>query len=126
VVFLSSTAGFSPTSFQTAYSASKFGVRGFAMALSREVAPFGIDVSIIYPIWSETNMLKSPCYGSRKVLRPPSFFIVKPETIVRASVKGIKKRKLHIYADVFTKMTWWVCKMVPMIGIMPTEPKTNS
>ncbi|MFH1515764.1 MAG: hypothetical protein ABIG42_09940 [bacterium] len=94
--------------------------------LSKEVASYGIDVTIIYPIWSETDMLKSPCFGSLKVLRPPSFFIVKPETIVRASVKGIKKRRLHVYADVFTKVSWWVCKLVPMIGIMPTETKTNS
>lgn len=66
VVLMSSTAGFIPTSFETAYSVSKCAVRGFGMALADEVKSLGIDVTIIYPLWSGTAILQSPSYGSKR------------------------------------------------------------
>ena len=49
VINMSSVAGLIAPPLLTAYSASKFGVRSFTDALRREVAPFGIRVSGIYP-----------------------------------------------------------------------------
>jgi NADP-dependent 3-hydroxy acid dehydrogenase YdfG len=49
VINMSSVAGWIAPSTYTIYSATKFGVRGFTDALRREVKPFGIDVSGIYP-----------------------------------------------------------------------------
>jgi len=49
VINMSSVAGWIAPSTYTIYSATKFGVRGFTDALRREVQPFGIEVSGIYP-----------------------------------------------------------------------------
>ncbi len=49
IINMSSVAGWLAAPLYSAYAASKFGVRGFTDALRREVAPFGIHVSGIYP-----------------------------------------------------------------------------
>lgn len=121
VVIMSSTAGFIPTSFETAYSVSKCAVRGFGMALSDEVNDLGIDVTIIYPLWSGTGILQSPSYGSKRGKKPSSPLVIDPAKIVRASVEGIRKRKLHVYADPVTKALWWIAKIWPIVGRQPVE-----
>jgi short-subunit dehydrogenase len=49
IINMSSAAGLIAAPLITTYSASKYGVRAFTDALRREVAPFGIKVSGIYP-----------------------------------------------------------------------------
>ncbi|NWG35785.1 MAG: SDR family oxidoreductase [Chloroflexi bacterium] len=49
IINMSSVAGWIAPSTYSIYSAAKFGVRGFTDALRREVQPFGIRVSGIYP-----------------------------------------------------------------------------
>ncbi|GAB4503873.1 MAG: SDR family oxidoreductase [Anaerolineales bacterium] len=49
IINMSSVAGCIAAPTYSVYAASKFGVRGFTDALRREVAPFGIHVSGIYP-----------------------------------------------------------------------------
>jgi short-subunit dehydrogenase len=49
IINMSSVAGLIAAPLITTYSAGKFGVRAFTDALRREVAPFGIKVSGIYP-----------------------------------------------------------------------------
>jgi short-subunit dehydrogenase len=49
IINMSSVAGLIAAPLITTYSASKYGVRAFTEALRREVRPFGIHVSGIYP-----------------------------------------------------------------------------
>lgn len=49
IINMSSVAGWLAAPLYSIYAATKFGVRGFTDALRREVAPFGIFVSGIYP-----------------------------------------------------------------------------
>lgn len=49
VINMSSVAGLIASPLLTTYAASKYGVRAFTDALRREVSPFGIKVSGIYP-----------------------------------------------------------------------------
>jgi len=49
VINMSSVAGLISPPLITTYAASKYGVRAFTDALRREVAPFGIKVTGIYP-----------------------------------------------------------------------------
>ena len=49
IINMSSIAGWLAAPSYTVYAATKYGVRGFTTALRREVAPFGIEVSGIYP-----------------------------------------------------------------------------
>lgn len=49
IINMASVAGLIAAPLITTYSASKYGVRAFTDALRREVSPFGIHVSGIYP-----------------------------------------------------------------------------
>ncbi len=49
IINMSSVAGLIAAPLYTVYAATKYGVRAFTDALRREVAPFGIYVSGIYP-----------------------------------------------------------------------------
>ena len=49
IINMSSVAGLIAAPLITTYAASKYGVRAFTDALRREVSPFGIKVSGIYP-----------------------------------------------------------------------------
>lgn len=49
IINMSSVAGWIAPPTYTVYSASKYGVRGYTDALRREVQPFGVHVSGIYP-----------------------------------------------------------------------------
>jgi NAD(P)-dependent dehydrogenase (short-subunit alcohol dehydrogenase family) len=54
---LSSLAGFRGNDFASLYCSSKFALEGFSEALAREVAPFGIHVTILEPGPFRTDFL---------------------------------------------------------------------
>jgi NAD(P)-dependent dehydrogenase (short-subunit alcohol dehydrogenase family) len=56
-VTISSSAGLAGYEFCTAYAASKYGVEGFMEALGLEVAPFGIQTTIVNPGFFRTELL---------------------------------------------------------------------
>jgi short-subunit dehydrogenase len=58
VLNMSSVAGLIAAPLITTYAASKYGVRAFTDALRREVSPFGIKVSGIYPGPAKTEFGK--------------------------------------------------------------------
>jgi len=53
-----SLAGLFPLKDSAAYTASKFGLRGFTAALALELAPYGINVGGLYPSAIDTPMLR--------------------------------------------------------------------
>jgi NAD(P)-dependent dehydrogenase (short-subunit alcohol dehydrogenase family) len=57
VITISSTAGLVGFEFGTAYAASKFGVEGWMESLATEVAPFGINTTIVNPGFFRTELL---------------------------------------------------------------------
>jgi NAD(P)-dependent dehydrogenase (short-subunit alcohol dehydrogenase family) len=57
IISISSTAGLTSFEFCSAYSASKFGLEGFMQALGVEVAPFGIQTTIVNPGFFRTELL---------------------------------------------------------------------
>jgi hypothetical protein len=57
VISISSSAGLSGFEFGTAYAASKFGLEGWMESLNAEVAPFGINTTIVNPGFFRTELL---------------------------------------------------------------------
>ena len=58
IINVASLAGVAPIPGIALYSASKFAVRGFSLALAQELAPAGVQVSVLCPDAIETPMLK--------------------------------------------------------------------
>lgn len=72
IINMSSVAGWLAAPSYTVYAATKYGVRGFTTALRREVAPFNIQVSGIYPGPSRTEF--SWAHGAKKKRSRPKWF----------------------------------------------------
>ncbi|VDK83424.1 unnamed protein product [Cylicostephanus goldi] len=58
ISFVSSAAGQCAIYGYTAYSATKFALRGFADALQMELFPYNINVSVLYPPNTDTEGFK--------------------------------------------------------------------
>jgi len=116
IVFMGSVASYIPTSLGTPYSASKFGIRGLGMGLSGELKEFGIAVTVIYPSWVNTPLLKSQEFGNAPVGKLPGILSEKPEKVVRQAIKGISKQKLHVYPSLFSRTVWYGTKFCPIVS----------
>jgi uncharacterized protein len=60
IINMSSVAGLIAAPMYSIYAATKYGVRGFTDALRRELSPFGIQVSGIYPGPAFTGFAQQP------------------------------------------------------------------
>lgn len=98
IVLISSGAGLIGLYGYTAYSASKFALRGFAESLRGELKPKGIRVSIVYP--PDTN---TPQLIAENKIKPPETKAItataktwSAEEVAREIIKGITQRKFAI------------------------------
>lgn len=72
LVFLSSIMGICSAPTQSAYNASKFGIRGFAESLRQEVEDQGINVLVVCPGGVNTNIVRNARIRSWPDLIPGS------------------------------------------------------
>ncbi|CAI3940231.1 SDR family oxidoreductase [Commensalibacter papalotli (ex Botero et al. 2024)] len=96
IIFINSLGGILPLKHSTLYSASKFGLRGFALALSMELRPKRIYVSSIFPGAIETQMLhrEMKCGGSiLNFCSPP----LSTEAVCLTVLKAIRQKKLEYF-----------------------------
>lgn len=92
LVFMASMAGHVAGPRTSLYNATKFGLRGFALALRMELHGKGVGVSLISPtyvseagMWAETGQTASPMAGE-----------VTPAAVADAVVKAILKNRREI------------------------------
>lgn len=96
IILINSLGGLLPLKDSALYSASKFGLRGFAMALSMELRPKRIYVSSIFPGAVETQMLYKEMNNGGSVLNfcsPP----LSADTVCLTVLKAIRQKKLEYY-----------------------------
>lgn len=116
LVFVDSVAGFVATPLGTTYSAAKFGLRGFAMALAGEVRKRGLDVTIVYPFFTRTAILKSPKFGDARVPVMPRILVDDPERVIRTALRGVDRRRLHVWPGLYSKAMWQAIRFWPVIS----------
>lgn len=115
-IFIDSVAGFVATSLGSSYSAGKFGLRGFAMALSGELKSRGVDVSIIYPFFTRTSIIKAPVFGKARIPRMPRIFINEPDDVIAAALSGAAQKKLHVRTGFYSRFMWHVVRFWPVVS----------
>jgi short-subunit dehydrogenase len=116
IVLMSSVAGFAGSRQSSAYSASKFGMRGFGLSLYGEVHKKGIDVTILHPFWADTPILQSDDYGTIPTKKVIGIVVDKADAVIRESIKGIRKRKLSVYPGPTAKVLSFLNRFVQIIG----------
>jgi len=99
---MSSIAGWLAAPSYTIYAATKYGVRGFTTALRREVAPFGIDVSGIYPGPAHTSFGWTGA-GKKNRRRPKWFdlFFINSEVVSHRVLQLAKHPRRSVI------IPWW-------------------
>lgn len=115
IVNISSIAGFLAVYGYSAYSASKFAVKGFSDALRTELAPHNIKVSIVFPPDTDTpqleydNKYKPPILAASEEGMKP----YPPEAVAQAIINGIKKDRYIITPGPISSIYF---KLVGLLG----------
>ena len=92
MVFIASLAGKAATSRAALYSATKFGLRGFALSLRADLASEGVGVSIVSPGFvREAGMFADS--GSKP---PPGMGTTTPAAVADAVQRSIEQDKMEI------------------------------
>jgi NADP-dependent 3-hydroxy acid dehydrogenase YdfG len=93
IINMSSVAGWIAPPILSVYSATKFGVRAFTDSLRREVAPFNINVSGIYPGPARTEIGQGHPNGPlKKIAFLERFFPLMDSITVAQVVLDVAKR----------------------------------
>lgn len=89
IINIGSMAGLIPVPGQAIYNATKFGVVGMSAALADEFAPQGVEISVIMPPFTRTELISGTTETA--TTKP-----VEPEDIAAAVVKTLDKPKTHV------------------------------
>jgi short-subunit dehydrogenase len=115
ILNMASLGGFIATPTYTAYSASKFGVRGFTEALRREVGVYGIHVTGVYPGGVRTEF-KQHTGADRKTGRTtPASLRLEPEEVARAVLNAVRRPKRTVIMPWQMRFVVWLNSHLPGI-----------
>jgi short-subunit dehydrogenase len=87
IINMASAAARIATPGYTVYAATKYAVEGFSEALRREVTPWGIQVSVIYPGGTSDTEFGEKAHVERRVMRSPAWLRVSADTVGQAVVR---------------------------------------
>lgn len=90
IINIASSAAFQPSAFWANYAATKAHVTSFTMALNDEVKGTGVFLQAVCPGPVKTGFEH---YASDGGLDAPKFLFIRPETVVRDSLKDLKKKR---------------------------------
>jgi short-subunit dehydrogenase len=92
IVLMASIHGKLPAALVSVYNATKFGLRGFGLALGQELEHTGVGVSVINPtfvrdagMWAETGVATHPLAGH-----------VTPDQVADAVLRAIKENRREV------------------------------
>jgi short-subunit dehydrogenase len=89
IVNVASMAGMVAVPGQVVYAGTKFAVVGLSTAMADEFAPQGVEVTVILPTFTNTELIAgTKATGAQKP--------VQPEEIAAAIVKALDKPKTHV------------------------------
>ncbi len=116
IINMSSVAGWIAPPTYSIYSASKFGVRGFTDALRREVQPFGIHVSGVYPGYAATEFGQhTGNHPMRQFSLRRYFPVASSEEIAERVVELAKRPRRALVVPWFYKIFIWAEWYMPWL-----------
>lgn len=107
IVNMCSMAGLVATPTYSIYAACKHAVHGFSEALRREVKPWGIDVSMVYPGGVVTEFASHAGIKRKTGYTTPRFMLLTAEQVAEAVVKLVRKpRRMWIIPWLWSFSMW--------------------
>jgi short-subunit dehydrogenase len=117
IVLVSSMAGGLAFPFQSAYSTSKFGLRGFGAALRIELARYGIGVTTAMPGTIATPFLSNAASHdegtSTRLSGLMQRFGTRPESVAKAVLRGIRRNRGTVRVGWDSHMVGFVSWIAP-------------
>ena len=92
LVFVASLSGKSASPRTSIYSATKFGLRGFALGLRPDLGPQGVGVSLVSPGF----VRGAGMFADSGAKPPPGMGTARPEHVGAAVVKAVKSNRLEV------------------------------
>lgn len=92
LVFISSLSGKTASGQASLYNATKFGMRGFALALREDLRPHGVGVSTVFPGF----IRDAGMFAEADVELPRGVGTKSPEDVARATIRAIEKNVAEI------------------------------
>ena len=106
IVLIASVAGHIGLPTSATYSASKFGLRGFAHALRREVAHRGVGVTIISPGFIRTDMTR--WMGNLPLPGPP--------IVARTIARALERPRREVFVPGYYRLLVWLEHLLPGVA----------
>jgi len=107
IINMCSMAGLVATPTYTIYAACKHAVHGFSEALRREVKPWGIDVSMIYPGGVTTEFGQHAGIKRKTGATTPRFLLLTAEQVGQAVVQLVRSpRAMRIIPWLWSFSVW--------------------
>lgn len=107
IIQMCSMAGLVGTPTYTIYSACKHAVHGFSEALRREVKPWGIHVSMVYPGGVTTEFGSHAGINRKTKATTPKFMLLTADEVGRAVVSLVRRpRAMWIIPWLWTFTMW--------------------
>jgi short-subunit dehydrogenase len=92
LVFVASLAGKAASPLTSIYNATKFGLRGFALALRADLGPKGVGVSLVSPGF----IREAGMFADAGAKPPPGLGTATPEQVSAAVIKAIEHDKVEL------------------------------
>lgn len=92
LVFMSSLSGKAATSRTSLYNATKFGLRGFALALRGDLHGTGVGVSAIHPGF----IREAGMFADADVKLPPGIGTRSPQDVADAVIKAVERDRAEL------------------------------
>ena len=115
IINMCSMAGLVATPTYTIYAASKHAVHGFSEALRREVKPWGIDVSMIYPGGVKTEFGEHAGIKRKTKATTPKFLLLSAEDVGRAVVQLVRHPRAMQVIPWLWSLTALLNKLFPSV-----------
>jgi short-subunit dehydrogenase len=117
LLFMSSMAGKATTPGASLYSASKYGLRGFASSLRADLHGSGVGVSTVFPGFIRGAGMFADAQDKANVKLPPGVGTRTPEDVADAVVKAIERDRGEIdVAPPQLRATAMFAGLAPEIG----------
>lgn len=113
IINMCSIAGLVATPTYSIYAASKHAVHGFSEALRREVKPWGIDVSLVYPGGVATEFAQRAGIQRKTSAKTPKFMLLTAEQVGDAVVKLVKHPRRMLIIPWLWSVTVFMNKFFP-------------
>ncbi len=92
MVFISSLSGKTASPVSSLYSATKFGLRGFALGVREDMRHYGVGVSLVLPGF----IRDAGMFADARVRLPPGVGTRTPEQVAAAVIRAIERNRAEI------------------------------